>query len=64
MKNDARKIQLTIVCDCDLNQALENIKQVMPALNFIQPDIRLVYTDYGWRIEIQEDKNRLAGLRG
>lgn len=63
MKNDPSKIQLTMVYDCDLNQALENIKQALPVLNFIHPEINMIHTEWGWRVEIQEDKNRLAELR-
>lgn len=63
MKNDPTKIQLTMVYDCDLNQALENIKQALPVLNFIHPEINMTHTEWGWRVEIQEDKNRLAELR-
>lgn len=63
MKNDPSKIQLSMVYDCDLSQALENIKQVLPVLNFIHPEINMTYTEWGWRVEIQEDKEQLEALR-
>lgn len=63
MKNDPTKIQLTMVYDCDLNQALENIKQALPTLNFIHPEIKMTHSKYGWRVEIQEDRKQLVELR-
>ena len=63
MENDPTKIQLTMVYDCDLNQTLENIKQALPTLNFIHPEINMTHTEWGWRVEVQEDKKQLAELR-
>lgn len=63
MKHDPRKIQFVMVYKCDLIQALENIKQVLPVLNFIHPEINMTHTEWGWRVEIQEDKEQLEALR-
>lgn len=63
MKNDPNKTQLTLVYDCDLNQVLENIKRTLPTLNFTKPEISVVPSDYGWRVDIQEDKEHAVEQR-
>lgn len=63
MKHDPSKIQFVMVYKCDLNQMLENIKDALPGLNFIHPEINMTYTEWGWRVEIHEDKKQLEALR-
>lgn len=58
-----KNIHLTMVYDCDLSQMLENIKEALPGLSFIHPEINMTHTEWGWRVEIQEDKKQLAELR-
>ena len=63
MKNDLTKIQLTLVYECDLDQALENVKQALPTLNFVHPEINMMHTECGWRVELQEDKEHAVEQR-